>query len=461
MKKFSFIFQLKKYEITFLLFVLAITNAFAQLDTISYQWPLAPMTMQRNIGGTFGEYRSTSENGHFHNGTDVSAAGGTPVYAVLAGVVASAYDDGSTGYDSYVRITSSVNGQTKNLTYYHTRPIVSNGQQITKGQQISNIAIDHVHIIDYRANSSSLSGNQINAIRPGGGITIYSDPWKPHIRYVKFLLDGTNKFLSSNSLGSKVDIIVHVQEVNGTSSASTNNGTYKIGYKILSEDKKSVIYNPIDDGLRFEYYNLPYNNYVNMNYYQPESNTSQHVYIVTNGTGASDVAASQVVQNNYWNVDDFPYGNYNVMVFTEDTRGNADTVFIPVTTTDIDLIPPTTPDLKYVRKIAADSLKLAWIKPPELDLKGYRLYYSLDGENYNLRDKENVLTNLLNDYNYYFNQNKPLYLRLTAVDSAALINESEQSDVYGVRLLNDNKKILIVDGFDRYRRNRKLAKALS
>ena len=422
----------------------------AQTDTIKYKWPYSPMTVQRTIGGTFAEYRSTSVPGHYHNGTDMSSTQGTPILAVLPGTVAVAYDDGGTGYDSYVRVTSQIGGLSKNITYYHTRPIVSVGQQVVEGQQISTVAIDHVHLIDYRL-GGSISTSHLNALRPDGGLTIYEDYWKPNIRYVKFFLDNSNTQLSPSALGSKVDIIVHIEEVSSVgSSAGSNNGTYKIGYKILSVDTQQVIYSPPDNGLRYTYYNKPGDNYVDINYYQPEANTSKHVYIVTNGSGSSNVASTQVVSNNFWNVNDFPYGNYVVMVFTEDTRGNTDTVYVPVITTDIDLIPPAAPILKYIKKDSANYFTIAWIPPTDADLKGYRLYFSIDGINYNLRNNETVLINLLNSKTYFYNQTTPLYLKLFAVDSAAIKNVSTQSDIYGLRMLNDNKKILIVDGFDRY-----------
>jgi len=446
---FSTSTKINSHLILYLLFVL---NSFclAQTDTIKYKWPYSPMTVQRTIGGTFAEYRSTSVPGHYHNGTDMSGTQGTPILAVLPGTVAVAYDDGGTGYDSYVRVTSQIGGLSKNITYYHTRPIVSVGQQVVEGQQISTVAIDHVHLIDYRL-GGSISTSHLNALRPDGGLTIYEDYWKPNIRYVKFFLDNSNTQLSPSALGSKVDIIVHIEEVSSVgSSAGSNNGTYKIGYKILSADTQQVIYSPPDNGLRYTYYNKPSDNYVDINYYQPEANTSKHVYIVTNGSGSSNVASTQVVSNNFWNVNDFPYGNYVVMVFTEDTRGNTDTVYVPVITTDIDLIPPAAPILKYIKKDSANYFTIAWIPPTDADLKGYRLYFSIDGINYNLRNNETVLINLLNSKTYFYNQTTPLYLKLFAVDSAAIKNVSTQSDIYGLRMLNDNKKILIVDGFDRY-----------
>jgi hypothetical protein len=418
-------------------------------DTTKYPWPIGSMNQQINIGGTFGEYRSTSTAGHYHNGTDVSGAAGTPVYAVLPGIVRVAYHDGSTGYDSYVRVEATINGQSKHITYYHTIPTVSVGQSVTFGQQISTIAIDHVHLIEYRL-GTGVSSTHLNAIRPDGGLVPYVDTWKPYIRYVKFHIDNSTTLLSPTQLGGKVDIIVHVEEGNGTSSAALNNGTYEIGYKILSEDRQTVVYNPADNGLRFRYYNKPADGYVNYNYYQPESNTSKHVYIVTNGAGASYVATNQMVLNNFWDTDALPYGAFTVMVFAKDTRGNADTVYIPVSTTEQDLIPPGQTHLRYVKKDSTNYFSLAWQEPADQDVKGYRLFYSFNGITYQLRDNETALPKGTTQKQYYFNQSLPLYFKIVAIDTVFIPNVSTQSDVYGVRMLNDGNKILIVDGFNRY-----------
>lgn len=442
-----------KKELSFFLVIfllLSVCPIYGQLpDTVKYSYPYAPMTLQRNITGAFGEYRSTSAAGHYHNGTDIPAAAGTPVLAVLPGTVMVAYHDGSSGYDSYVRVATSIGGQTKNLTYYHTIPIVTVGQTVAVGQQISTVAIDHVHLIDYRT-GGGLTNNQINSLRPVGGLVPYFDTWKPNIRYVKFHLDNTDIQLQPHQLGGKIDIIAHVEEANGTSTSARNNGTYEIGYKILSADTQTVVYSPPDDGVRFRYYNIPRNEFVNINYYKPESSTSKHVYIVTNGSGASTVAATQVVGNSFWNTDDFPYGDYVVMVFTTDVRGNADTVYIPVTTTEIDLIPPQQPKMRSIKRDSLDLFTVRWEGPDDPDLKGYRLFYSFDGSIFQLRDGENVLTNTLQQYQYSFNQPRSLFLRINAVDSAAVPNVSVQSKTYGIRMKNDGKKILIVDGFNRF-----------
>jgi hypothetical protein len=433
-----------------LLFLIIQSAIIAQQDTTWYNWPMSPMNTQKNISGTFGEYRSTSTSGHFHNGTDIPAAAGTLVYAVLPGIVATAYHDGSTGYDSYVRITSTINGQSKNLTYYHTIPGVSVGQSISEGQQISTIAIDHVHLMEYRSGASISTANTINSIRPLGGLLNYNDPWKPYIRYVKFVLDESEREVPANSLGSRVDILAHVEEINGTSSSAMNNGAYRVGYKILSADRQSVVYNPPDDGLRFEFYNHPANSYVGNAYYRKESSTSKHVHILTNGAGAASVASTQLVTNSYWDIDQYPYGDYTVMVFAQDSRGNADTVYVPVTTTNVDLIPPGAPTLKYVKQHSPGKVEVAWTAPTDGDLKGFRMYYSENGINYVMRSDENVLTASATNYIYDVITANASYFRLYAVDTAAVTNISGPSDTYSIRVNEDSSKILIVDGFDRF-----------
>ncbi len=418
-------------------------------DTISYSWPISPMNTQKEVTGTFGEYRDTDAAGHYHNGTDIPAPAGTPVLAVLGGTVVVAYDDGNTGYDSYVRIASVINGQTKYLTYYHTRPTVSVGQVVTVGQQISTIAIDHVHLIDYRI-GAGLSNTHLNCLRPDGGLKPYNDIWKPHVRYVKFFLDNSNVQLQPMNLGGRVDIFAHVEEENGIYSSSKNNGGYEVGYGILALDSATVIYSPPDNGIRFRYYNIPKNDYVNINYYKPESSTSKHVYQLTNGQGAEQVSSTQIVSNNYWNTDLHPKGNYIVQVFTKDSRGNADTVLVPVRISDLDLIPPQAPILHSVLRDSANYFTISWTAPPDSDLKGYRLFYSTDGTNFLLRDNEVTLNADVTSRTYYYNLSNPLYLKLFAVDNSSLINISTQSDVYGIKSLNNSIRILIVDGFDRY-----------
>jgi hypothetical protein len=433
---------------TLFLFAIAPTSIIlVAQDTTKYPWPLFPTNQSKTITGTFCEYRSTSAAGHYHNGVDIPAPAATPVLAVLPGTVTVAYSGDPTGYNNYIRVRSVINGKNKDITYYHTNPLKTVGQVVSQGETVSTIAIDHIHLIEYYLGNTSL---EINAIRPDGGLLNLIDIWKPNIRSVRFFVDESTIQLPASSIGGKVDIIVHIQEVNGSeSSSAANNGSYGIGYKILSADKQTVVYNPPSNSVRYQYYTKPLNDYVNYNYYKPEATTSNHVYILTNGKGADDVAATRIVLNNYWDAGVLPDGNYVVMVYTYDTRGNADTVYVPIVKTNVDLIPPSQTNFNFINSQSSNTITLNWEQNPTIDLKGYRLYFSFDNSGWTLRDNESVLTSTVTTKSYDYTLDKEIYFKLFAVDTAPFANVSLQSDVYGARINKGGPRTLIVDGFTR------------
>ncbi len=426
--------------------ILIVSYLYGQ-DFTTYPWPLSPTNQSKLISGTFCEYRSTSASGHYHNAVDIPAPAGTPVLAVLPGTVVTAYSGDPTGYDNYIRVRSVIDGKNKDITYYHTNPVKAVGQSVSVGDLVSTIAIDHVHLIEYYLGNTSL---EVNPIRPDGGLTQLIDIWKPVIRSVRFFVDGTTTQLNPNYIGGKVDIIVHVQEANWSGSTSgTNNGTYAIGYKILSADTQTVVYNPPSNSLRYRYYIKPLNDYVNYNYFQPEASTSNHVYIITNGNGADDVHSTRRILNNYWDADQLLDGNYVVMVYTYDTRGNADTVYVPIVKTSIDLIPPSQTNLKAIVSDTTNKISLHWENNPTPDLKGHRIYFSFSNSGWTLRDNETVITQGMTSKTYDYSMNKALYFKINPVDNSPNVNVGTQSDVYGVRINSGQPKILIVDGFKR------------
>lgn len=431
---------------TLIIFITLNSLIFGQ-DLTTYPWPLSPTNQSKLISGTFCEYRSTSASGHYHNAVDIPAPAGTPVLAVLPGTVITAYSGDPTGYDNYIRVRSVIDGKNKDITYYHTNPVKSVGQTVNVGYVISTIAIDHVHLIEYYLGNTSV---EVNPIRPDGGLTPLIDIWKPSIRSVRFFVDGTSTQLSPNYVGGKVDIIVHIQEANWSGSGSgTNNGSYAIGYKILSADTQTVVYNPPSNSLRYRYYIKPLNDYVNYNYYQPEATTSNHVYIITNGNGADDVHQTRRILNNYWDADLLPDGNYIVMVYTYDTRGNADTVYIPIYKTSVDLIPPSQTNLKAIVSDTTNKITLQWEENPTPDLKGHRIYFSFNNSSWTLRDNENIITAGMTSRTYDYTMNKAIYFKINPVDNSPNANVGIQSDVYGIRINSGRPKILIVDGFTR------------
>ncbi len=396
---------------------------------VQFPWPVTPFDQSHLITGNFAEYRSTSPSGHFHSGTDIPKADGSPVYPVKDGRVTSLSDVGSS---AFVRVDD--------VAYVHIapNPALSIGDPVFASQTVLGTilpGLGHVHF------TNGFVGSERNSMLPNSGLTPYEDPWPPIIRFVRFYQNHTQVEFPTHQLSGLVDIVVKVDEQNGPPGSATsvlNNGTYKIGYKILSADTATVVFEPPNNGVRFQFDTKPDNAHVNTVYFRPLSSTTSHVYQVTNN----------VTGDNFWNTAALPAGEYVVMVFAEDTRSNTDTVYVPVEITESDITPPLPPTFRFLAEIPG-GMRIAWFPNTEEDLRGYRLYFSFDNQTWSLFRNESVLTAAVNDTTVPQILNRDVYFRLTAVDNAPVPNESGGSDVYGMSNGEFSHKVLIVDGFDR------------
>lgn len=394
-----------------------------------YPWPVTPFNSSHYITGSFAEYRDTSPNGHFHDGTDIPKADFSPVYASKNGNVTGL---SSVGGNAYVRVND--------LAYVHIlpNPSLSVGSPVIASQTILGTILPgygHVHF------KNGYPGEEKVCLLPNSGLTPYTDTWAPIIRYIHFYEDNTTSFFNGNQVNGLVDIIVKVDEQSGppgSSSSLLNNGMYKIGYKIFSADTSSIVFEPPNNGIRFEFSTIPSDTYVNTVYFRPQSTTMSHVYQVTN----------DITSNNSWNTTTLPLGDYIVMAFAEDTRGNTDTMYTAVTVTETDLTPPAQPAMRLVAE-TSNGMLVDWYANTDNDLEGYRLYFSFDNEQWDLFRDENYLSANVSDTLIPGILNRDVYFRLTAIDNAPLSNESPVSDSYGMSNGNFSHKILIVDGFDR------------
>ncbi len=416
-------------NIALLLATITCFGASALRAQSQFPWPVTPFDQTHEITGSFAEYRDTGSSDHFHNGTDIPKADGSPVYPVKDGLIRSLSASGS---NAFVRVDD--------MAYVHIRPnpSLSIGDPVVASQTVLGTILSgqgHVHF------TNGFVGSENNSLLANSGLTPYSDPWPPIIRFVRFYQNNTGVLFQNNKLSGLVDIMVKVDEQNGPSGSALsrrNNGTYKIGYKVLSADSSTVIFEPPNDGLRFQFDTKPSNSFVTRVFFQQLSSTTSHVYQVTN----------DVARDNFWNTASLPEDKYVVMAFSEDTRGNTDTAYVSVTTTEADLEPPAQPVFRNVVETET-GFRLSWRPNSDEDLAGYRLFFSFDNVDWSLFRDEGVLTAGVADTVIPGILRRDVYFKLTAVDDAPVPNTSLDSDVYGMSNGDFDGKILIVDGFDR------------
>jgi peptidase M23-like protein len=161
----------------FLVFVLALLAA--PTAAAKYPWPLKPFDSQHPIRGVFGDPRTVYENGidgafsgpavtSFHQGVDIAAPNGTPVYAVENGVVH--YLGAST--------VNLVTGHDVIFQYFHITPVAGEGQQVRAKKTVIGYVqppFGHVHLTEI---------DGIRAVNPlqQGHLSPYRDRTKPVVR---------------------------------------------------------------------------------------------------------------------------------------------------------------------------------------------------------------------------------------------------------------------------------------
>jgi hypothetical protein len=146
----------------------------------AYPWPVKPFDRQHPIRGFFGDPRTVYQNGilagafdgpsfmSFHQGVDISAPNGTPVYAV---------EDGTVHYLGAATV-NLVTSHDVTFQYFHIVPVAGEGQQAVARQTVIGYVqrpFGHVHVTEI---------DGIHAVNPlaRGHLTPYRDRTTPVVR---------------------------------------------------------------------------------------------------------------------------------------------------------------------------------------------------------------------------------------------------------------------------------------
>jgi len=160
-----------------LVLILALAPALvAGANASAYPWPIKPFHEQHPIRANFGDPRTRFWNTmltdglqgpglfQFHNGIDIAADEGTPVYPILSGTVRL--------IDAAAVLVRSPGHK---FQYFHIKPAVHNGEHVVAERTVLGRVIhaaNHVHLTEIR-------GRRVWNPLARGGIAPYSDRTRP------------------------------------------------------------------------------------------------------------------------------------------------------------------------------------------------------------------------------------------------------------------------------------------
>lgn len=164
-----------------------------------YPWPLKPFDREHPVRGNFDdprvEFVGDELASNFHFGIDISAADGTPVYAVAAGI-ASPHGD-------HVDVLTSSG---RAFGYWHVAPAVKNHRVVKQGDLLGHVerGWGHVHFAE------NLNGVYVNPLRRGA-LAPYVDTTPPTVEAVTISRAG--KRVDPTKVSGVVDLTCDAYDV--------------------------------------------------------------------------------------------------------------------------------------------------------------------------------------------------------------------------------------------------------
>ncbi len=303
----------KKWYFIGLLFINSIVFA--------YDWPFENGQQQHQINGTFGELRRGTTD-HFHNGVDIQAGSGTPVYAIESG----------TAYLS----TFGVN--IGHYRYYHMNNLTMEDQDYIHAGEVIGYTDDynHLHFIESEIVIEfigDIPNNQSTNPLRNGGLDPFLDNGDPNIHEIDIYRQGTNNTITETIIYGQLDFSVYADDPGVTTTGAANNASHCGIYDITIAFFDANL-NTIGNEINYIMFDeLPDNTEIAWAYTNG-ANTGVNIYWATNDP-------FNMPYNKYWNTRQqsegaynasascieeamYPDGDYTISIEVTDIANNAD-----------------------------------------------------------------------------------------------------------------------------------------
>jgi hypothetical protein len=134
----------------------------------------------------------------FHQGVDIAANPGTPVYPVVDGTVTHVASE-------WIRVESP---RGRAFEYWHIHPLVRNGQRVTARQTLVGrvrAPSNHVHLTEY------VHGRVVNPLVPGR-LTPYHDSTRPVVRAITLRRSDSGPEMLPNFVRGRIEIVADAED---------------------------------------------------------------------------------------------------------------------------------------------------------------------------------------------------------------------------------------------------------
>jgi hypothetical protein len=183
----------------------------APIGPYSYNWPMKPFDRQHPTRSNFGDPRTVSWTAplgadgpgsagdfSFHNGIDIEASAGTPVYPVVSGIV------------HHVQPNAVVvrTRDDRKFLYWHIVPLVHLGERVLADRTVLGHVMpvfDHLHF-------GEVDGYRIHNPADPGHLTPYVDRTTPVVSRLEFDSPGDLHVLDPTDLKGVVSIVAQAED---------------------------------------------------------------------------------------------------------------------------------------------------------------------------------------------------------------------------------------------------------